>query len=281
MPADASAYLRDLLARYGLESLTDWMLDLIRQGGEQVDENVLIQQLRERPEYKTRFAAIEQRRQAGLPAISEADVLNYENTARQMFRAVGLPPGFYDQPEDFVDLLVKDVSPAELQGRIEDGWVRVAQQDPNVRAAFAEWFGPQSDAALAAVFLDPDKALPVLQKQVAAAEIGGLGRNFGFGDFTVDQALGVAAGNPGLSTSGVNQALGRLAAVRPVFSETASRRERGDDLVAGREGLAYAFDTGDAERVRTRIRQRLAEFGGGSRAASGQRGLVGLGSAGQ
>lgn len=273
----AKAYLEQLLGQWGLGSLADWAYRMLT---EDRSEDEIIQLLRQRNEYKDRFKAIVQRVAAGLPALSEADVLNYENTARGLFRSSGLPPGFYDDPDDFVDLLVKDVSSAELQTRIEDGFVRVTSADPSIRAVFGEWFGASGDAALASIFLDPARALPALQRQVATAEIGGVSRNFGFG-FSQGAAAGLAARLGGRTDiGGISQGFERLASVRPVFQETVSRRERGDDLLAEGAGADFAFGTGDGERVRARIRQRVSELSGGSgRVASSQRGLIGAGSA--
>lgn len=276
---NASGYLQGLLDSYGLGGLSDWLMEQIRLG---VEEDEIIQGLRQQPLYKERFKAIEQRRLLGLPALSETEVIDYENTARGMFRSSGLPEGFYDQFDDFTAFLVNDVSIAELSSRVEDGYVRVANADPSIRAAWTEWFGSQQagDAALAAIFLDHERALPLLQRQVAAAEIGGIARNFNFGDINQEQAFDLTGKlDPGVTRAEINRGMTRLAEVRPVFQETVSRRENGDDLQAGREGLAYAFETGDAERVRNRIRQRLADFSGGTKAAMSQRGMIGTGTA--
>jgi hypothetical protein len=267
--SSALAYLRGLLESWGLGSLTDWAYGLLVDD-RSADE--IVQQLRDRQEYKDRFKAIIQRRDAGLPAISEAEVLDYERTARGMFRAAGLPDGFYDSPDDYTALLVADVSASELQTRIQDGFVRVANADPSIRAYFAEAFGADGDGALAAAFLDPGRALPLLQRQVAAAELGGLGANFGF-EIGTGRALETVTRTGPMSQDQIAGGFQRLAQVRPVFQETLSER---DDYTAAGEGLDFAFDTGSAERIRGRIQQRLAVLGGGSgRVAQGQRGLLG------
>jgi hypothetical protein len=277
MPSEngADAMVRELLRDFGLEDLTDELLRWIREGLDPGSDE-FYQRLRATERYQQRFRANEERRAAGLTVLSERQILDFENTARSMLRANGLPQGFYDDPDDFVTLLVNDVSPAELQTRIEDGYVRVAQH-PEIRAVYGEWFGANGDSALAATFLDPQKALPLLEKEVAAAELGGVGRVFGFNVQQGDAFATATTAGP-MSRDALNSGFQRLAQVRGLFQETLS--ERGDDLVAEREGLGFAFDVGDAERVRGRVRQRLADLSGGTgRVASGQRGMIGTGSA--
>lgn len=266
------AFLQRILDSYGLGELSGWARDQIIAGH---SPDWVALELRNQPAFQRRFAAIVQRQQAGLNPISPEDVLTYETQARQLMRAAGMPPGFFDSPDDFVSLLVGDVSISEVADRINEGYIHVANEDPSVRQAFASMFGPDGDGALAAMFLDKDKALPTLLKQVAAAQFGGAGARFGF---VIDRDTALKAGGLGMAGQ-AQQGFSQLAQLRPLFDETISERT---DLRAEKEGLDAVFDLGDgsgAAATRTRQKQRTADFGGSSGTSISRTGAAGLGAA--
>jgi hypothetical protein len=88
-------------------------------------------------------------------------------------RAAGLPAQFYDNWSDFSDIIAKGVSVSELGQRVNDAYARVAQAPPEIRQLMGDYYGPYSDGALAALVLDANKALPLINQEVAAAETGG------------------------------------------------------------------------------------------------------------
>lgn len=274
---DAYAYLTAVLSSYGLSSLSSWAWDQIINGA---GNEEILQRLRDTTEFKTRFKAIVQREQAGLPPMSPAEVVAYENQAAQLMRAAGLPPGFYDSPDDFADLMgAKNVSMAELSDRINQGYARVANTDPYVRQAFADLFGPSGDAALASVFLDADKALPALEQQASAAEFAGTGLQFGF---VVGKDLALSAANANLPSYRVRTDWQAVADMKPLFSSTVG--EGGQPAITPDKGVEAVFGigqnpTGAREQVARRQGQRAADFGGGGGADVGSGGVKGLGKA--
>ena len=92
---DAYGYVADLLARYDLGSLSDWAWQQIVDGrnGEQV-----IQSLRQREEYATRFKGMAIRQANGLPAVSEGEYIAYERQAQQLMRRRGDAARILGQP---------------------------------------------------------------------------------------------------------------------------------------------------------------------------------------
>ncbi|MGA1038325.1 MAG: hypothetical protein ACO3VQ_11000, partial [Ilumatobacteraceae bacterium] len=165
-----SAYdvINDLLRMYGLEELTTFVGNIITQS-DVVDTNVLLGEIRQQPQYQQRFAANEARRRAGLNVLSEQQYLALENTYRQYMRASGLPANFYDSNEDFQNLIANDVSPGEFAERVNQGYEAVRFADPTVIAQMQELYGV-SEGDLAAYFLDPEKATPVLLQRAQAAQ---------------------------------------------------------------------------------------------------------------
>jgi len=164
---DAFLALETVFKQYGLESLAGKIYDYVKNGYSSDTIAILLQ---DTPEYKKRFAANEARAKAGLPVLSPADYLNTENAYRQAMRQSGLPEGFYDSTDDFTDWIAKDVSPTELQSRVDLATQATALSNPYYKQALAQ-IGID-DGHLAAYFLDPDRALPFLQKSAATAQIG-------------------------------------------------------------------------------------------------------------
>lgn len=250
----ADAYLRNLLREYGLESLTEWALSALRRG---LSAEQIVQEMRNTPEFKDRFPAIEARKAAGLPPISPGEYVQYEREARQTMMEFGLPADFYNSTDDFTRLLVADVSPNELRSRVESGYNRMMMAPPEVRDVFNDWFGVNGNSALAAFFLDPDRAKPVIMKMAEQAFVGGTGRRFGF---EIDPSVAAQV----VSTGGSGQApdaFSGLAEARAYFDETISETQ---DLRAEDEGVraAFSLDGEAAQTVRRRQEQRAAQFGG-------------------
>lgn len=257
---NASAYLQAVLDQYGLGSLTDWAFGALKRG---LSAEQILQEMRATTEFKARFPAIAQREQAGLPALSPGEYVSYEKAATQMMRDAGLPSGFWDQPSDFTDLLAKDVSQAELQDRINQGFNRMQFQVPEeVRTVFHDWFGPQGEGALAAFFLDPDRAKPVLMEMANKAFVGGYGKRFGF-DVGQDTATQIVQSG---RTDQAPQAFEQLDQARSYFDETISEKT---DLTQ-EQGVRSAFGLdGDATRaVQQRQQERQAQFQGNTNAGA-------------
>ncbi|MGA4923326.1 hypothetical protein, partial [Bacillus subtilis] len=68
------------------------------------------------------------------------------------FQAAGLPKDFYDSPTDFSALIGKFANPMQIADRTVAAYKQVSTAAPEVRSAFADFFGPVGDHALAAFF---------------------------------------------------------------------------------------------------------------------------------
>lgn len=276
---DVKAYIRNLFTNYGLPaSLADWAYTVLVEGASGTE---MVQRMYDRPEFRTRFQALfEYRKQwPDAPAISPSEILEYERQGAELMRAAGMPPSFYDHWSDFVKPISQRVSMAELGERVNEGFVRVAMAPRTVRQAFTSFFGPSGDAALAAYFLDPGKALPALRLQVQASEAAGAGLNFGF-VLNRDRAKDIAAA--GYDFAAAQDRFANLSSTRPIFQETLGEAAVGDDLDALDEGVSAMFGLeggGDAlQAIEQRKDRRTADFeGGGGAAGNPTEGARGLG----
>lgn len=268
---DAFSILAQTLAMYGLGSLADWAWGelLLNKSA-----NEIILDLYQTPEFKQRFPAIDARRAAGLPALSPAEYIAYENQATQLMRAAGFPPSFWDQPEDFTGLLSKDVSLSELSQRVNLYQRAVYQEPVEVRTALQQIYGIDA-GSMAAFLADPARALPIIQQQLDAAAISGQSQIQHFGPLTQTEAERLAS--LGVTEQQAAQGFGQVTQAAELFTQLPGEaaggpgRDQALGLVAGDVGALSAIDA--------QARKRKGVFGSGGGYASTPTGLTGLGSA--
>ena len=257
--------LREEFTRYGLQDLVGDTQALAIEG---VSPAEFTLRLRQTPTYQARFSANADRIKAGYRSLSEAEYVTLEDQYQRTMRQYGLPESFYKtgtagrQPE-LEKFLAGDVSPAELEDRIQLGVNRVQNASPEVLATLEQFYPGVNKSNLLAYMLDPKKALPDIQRQVQAAEIGGAARLSGLSTNLADAQY--------LASFGVDQAQARTG-----YQQIAGGLERGGQLANIYGQTPYTqttaeqevFGTGGAADAR-RKRQKIsgleqATFGGQS-----------------
>ena len=162
-----------LLSDYGLTGLSSFVYDMVFKedvmNGREVLARIRADQGEAGQIYRKRFAGNYARRDAGLNVLSEDDYIAMETSFSRIMRAAGLPSGFYDSPDDFAALIGGDVSAAELSSRVNDGYLAVQQANPQVINEMRRLYGVD-DSMLAAYFLDPAKATPMLLRQARSSD---------------------------------------------------------------------------------------------------------------
>lgn len=247
---DAYALLTNLFGSYGLGSLGGKIFDYIQKGYSADTISILLQ---DTPEYKQRFAGNDMRRQKGLPVLSPAEYLSVESSYRQLMKQAGLPEGFYDQASDFNDFIGKDVAPTEVKARIDLASQATALAQPAFKEALQKMYG-LTEGQLTAYFLDEDKALPILQKQAAAATIGAeaLKRGLSISEKAEQYALG------GVTQEQAAQAYGSIAQQLPDYATFAS--SFGEQVGQGDFERAIFGDGVSGQEDPTRKLERLASW---------------------
>jgi hypothetical protein len=259
--------LKEEFTRYGLEGLIGDTKALAIEG---VSPAEFTLRLRKTKTYTDRFKANEARITAGYRSLSEAEYLALEDGYQKLMRAYGLPESFYKtetgtagrQPE-LEKFIAGDVSTAELEDRIQLGVNRVQNASPEVLSTLEQFYPGVNKSNLLAYMLDPKKALPDIQRQVQAAEIGGAARLSGLSTNLADAQY--------LASYGVDQAQARTG-----YQQIAGGLERGGQLANIYGQTPYTqttaeqevFSTGGAADAR-RKRQKIsgleqATFGGQS-----------------
>jgi len=265
---NAYAVLTATFKQYGIDTLAPKILDYVTQGYQSDTISLLLQ---DTPEYKTRFIANDARVKAGLPVLSPADYINNENAYRQYMAAAGLPKGFYDQQADFTKFIASDVSPTELNNRIQTAATIIQNTNPMVTQSLKQYYGLSQGDMIAHV-LDPEVSRPLIQKQVASAQIGaaaqaqGLGVNATTAENLYGQGISQAQAQQGFANVALNQTpMQKLAAM---YGGDAA--VQGQNLVAstfGTAGSAYA-----EQQIKALTTRETSAFGGSAGAGKGSLG---------
>lgn len=261
----AQGIIKTFLAKYGLGELADWAWGLYTQGNS-IEEIMLA--LREQPAYRARFPAMEQLAQQG-HAITEQEYIQYEQTVMGLSRNWGLPGGMYDTPEGIADLLVKNVSAAEVNARLRIAAAAVYTAPPEVRQEMQRLFN-LDPGDMVGYWLDPDKALPLLEQKYQAAEVAGAAAQQKL-QVSLDEAMRLAQN--GVTYDRAVEGFGQVAttgALAAGAGETADQAAR----------TAAVFGDAAAQQKVQRVQAgRKAAFSGGGSAVETAQGVSGLGGA--
>lgn len=272
---DAKQIIKSQLERYGLGSLTDRAWGLLSNETISADAgiDVIGDALRDTTEFQTRFSGNAARLKAGLPELSVTEYIGLEKGYEAAMRGSGLPAGFYDNPTDFANFISSNTSVAEVQSRVNDGYKAVADANPQVIAQMKELYGV-GDGELAAYFLDPAKATPILVRQARAAQISAEGKRQAGIQLSASDAEALARED--VTAAEAQKAFGEVNQQQELYNPL-----QGEQGISQQEAIGAALGTDQAarQRVETRKRQRQAGFAGGGSFATSQTGMSGLGQA--
>jgi hypothetical protein len=259
---NAFGIVNTFLQRAGLQGLETQIRSLLAQGIE--DSDAILFNLRETQQFQTRFKANAARARLGLPELDPATYIGLEQQYRSTLVANRLPSNFYDSPDDFEKLIEGDVSPAEFQSRIDQGFARVRDADPAVLNTLRQFYPEvgNDESSLAAYFIDPTRAATALQRQVEAARIGARGREQGrlqFGAATAEDL--VARGYTAEQAQGAFERAGQLAGLyEEMGGEQGLTQEQ-------KVGAALGFDVEAQLELERRRAQRVGQFQAGGQFA--------------
>lgn len=261
---DAYLALKSLFDSYGLGSLADKIYNYVKNG-ESADTISI--QLQDTPEYKERFAGNEERKKNGLPVLSPAEYLATEASYKQIMAQAGMPTGFYDQNSDFNNWIGKNISPSEIQSRVDMATQATILSNPEYRKALNAM--GIDDAHITAYFLDTTKALPYLQKAAATAQIGAeaLRNNLQFDQGYAEQlaTMGISADSARQGYQQIAGELDTMKALGSIYGEDWNQKTS-EAATFGTKGGAEA--QGKQRRL---LSQERGAFGGreGSAASGG------------
>ena len=221
---------------------------------------------------------------------SPREYLEREGKMKQWFNQYGLDAFAVNLDNVVAESFISSVGDAELLERMQTASRLIYEAPQEVKQTFEDWYGPASDAALMAAFLDPDdqvfgndwKSLTTLKNQAETAEIGGWSRMYMDLDSPIDKAQAEAIGKLGLQQSQIWSKFGSIKEQENLFLEKQGEMDLTMEGagVAAEFGIDYDTMSGQdlANMLDRRLQRRTGQFrGGGGAIVSGTR--TGLGSA--
>lgn len=262
-PTRESAYAiaSDMASRWGLGSDAGSMLATMSM--EYTDPNVLLAKFRDTDMYNRRFPVQKMLLAQGKAVYDEGQLIGMERSYSEALKQAGIPQGFYDDPRDFAQWIVNDVSPVEVSERATMA-VDVAKNMPNeVTQAFKEFYGI-GESELATYFLDPKKGKDFLERRYKAAQIGGEAI---MQDLDYGAAASMDAAKAGVTA---REARGAMTSAAMETDEMAQLgaidgvRVTDQNLVNEQLGIAKASTVERTRRLRSKERARFAGQGAGT-----------------
>lgn len=258
----AFTQLKTWLDQYGLGSLSGKLQEMITAG--QTDAATLQLELQETNEWKQRFKGNEILRQKGLGVLSPAEYLNLERSYASVMRQFGMPAGFYDKTEDFVNFIGNGVSPTELAERASAAKELVSQVDPAQRQLLSSMYGV-GEGDIAAYFLDAKKAQPILQKQLSAVQTGAAAQRAGIVADFADATRFERLNDQGVGAEQAAQGYGQIAQEMDTLTNLSKIWGGGDEWTLDDAEDATFFGNAAATQERRRlVQQERAAFSGAS-----------------
>ena len=126
--------------------------------------------LQQSPAYEARFSGNKTRLANGLKVLSPAEYIATENSYDQVLKTAGFPAGYSNQGK-WADFIANDMSPAELKDRTDVAAKSLANKDPFYTSTLQGYYGLSAGDMIAHA-LDPQAALPLLQRQQQSAQFG-------------------------------------------------------------------------------------------------------------
>ena len=264
----AHAVITDFLHGYGLDSLGTWAWQRYKAGD---SIRQIMGDMKSQPAYIARFPAMAALAQQG-NAISAQDYINYENGLRELIHRYQIPAGMYDTPEKIGNLLTNRVSLAEAKDRMDIAAAASFSAPIEVRNALRDNYGIQG-GDLVGYWLDPDRALPLIEQQYKSAQVTGAAY---LSNVVTDKATAERLAAQGVDYNQAVQGFGNVKS-----QEDLTHTLQGGGGVSQDQLIGAQFGNGEAANaVEMEARRRAAQYAGGEGgAAASNTGVSGLRSA--
>lgn len=253
------------LQSWGLGTLASDLKNLILKGDTSPDTLALA--LSQTDAYKQRFAGNAERVKNGLSELTPAQYIAVEEQYQNVLQSYGLPKGFYDSHEDFVDLIGKNIDPTELQSRAQIAHDYFTNAPAATKALWSSYGFTSGDVI--AGLLDPNVATKVLEDRANQVGIGGAAAAQGLG---VNQIRAQQLQQAGVTLAGAQKAYAQIAAALPTdqaiahrFGTTFDQTQEENDLLLGQSDATI--------KRQTLYNEEQALFKGGSGADSNALGV--------
>lgn len=241
--------------------------------------------------YKTRFAANEIIRkrmadgkgQPGDRLLNPAEYVRTEDAYREIMSEAGLPPGFYDQPEDFTKFIAEySTSVAEITERVNIAKSALQNADVNIKNALKDYYG-LTESDMVAYLLDSERAFDVINSRLkyttaqaremyTSAEVGGAALRAGMTGIGRGFAEEITKAGKAPEAERAFQNVARTQEDYERLMSLAGREAGKEDLAREALGLAGGTEVAlEARRLASKERARFAQRGAVDRTSLGRR----------
>lgn len=277
------ASLTAMLSRYDMVGIVE-QIKRIRKKYPQIKSDDILTMIQFDSEYNApylaRFAGNAELLKKGKRTLTMGEYLSNEQAYEKVFKAYDVKN--LSNRGSYAKLIAGEVSPEEAGDRVNLGYTRVLN-DKDTLESFKKYYPQLSTGDIIGAMLDPETQLPLLQKKVTAAEIGGAAtaRAFALSEeqaMELGSSFGVdkAEAQKGFQEIGLMGELGAyLPGEIPVSPDDTSGIVTKDEML----GVTFKKDTKATQKVRKVAGKRVAEFEAGGEFAASQGGVTGLGSA--
>ena len=271
----AKTIVASFLKDAGMESLAGDVWSKWATGG---TSDQIIEYIRQSPQYAERFPAMAALNKAGRN-ISEAAYIAKETSDIEMMKQYGIPDAISGNRKLLGSLIENNVNLVTLQKRLMAAQDTVLSFDPNIVKYGKDVYG-LDEGSLMAWALAPEIALPVIEQQAKAIQIGGaaLAAGLKLGEITKTEAETLAA-------AGVTQDVAKQGFTN--VAQMGQYKQQLPGLVNPAETLTneelinaqFAVSPEAILKLQKAKQTKAAEFAQGGQFAATQSGVTGIGSA--
>lgn len=181
-PGDLAAIA--VLRAVGVEGLVDVMASIRKMYPDISSEDALMLAKfdpRFNAPYMNRFSGNQLRMQKGLAPLDDKEYLANEAAYEKVFKAYGIPK--FANRAKYAELIGANKDPVEVGEVVAMGYSRIVKGASQTREALRQLHPEITDGDILAYAIDPVNELPVIQRKIQAAEIGGaaLAQNLSIG----------------------------------------------------------------------------------------------------
>lgn len=226
--------------------------------------------------WNARFSGNVAREKAGLTPLSPADYISTENSYKAVMARAGLDAAHMD-PTKLGALIGADVSPDEVNQRVNAAMAAVTAEDPFVKQQLNQQFG-LTNGDLVGHLLDPTTQASVIANKVTAAQVGAEASRAGT-DINAANAYALAV--QGVTQAQAQQGFSSIAQQLPGTQALANRYAGYTDqggvgaaLQTATFGIPGSQTQAQAEAELKRLQtQEVSAFSGSSGAGKGSLGI--------
>jgi len=223
-------------------------------------------------EWQARFSGNQLRMANGLDPLPASQYIANEQSYKQVMQMAGLPASTLSN-DVLGKLMAQDVSPAEVQTRVNAALQAVQSEDPFVIQQLQTQHG-MTLGSIALHLLDPTIAASVIQQQVAAAQIGAEAARVGS---NINQDYAMKLAGQGVTQGQAQQGFQSIATQQAALQAVANQSPAflpagaiGGALQTATFGTPGAQDYATAQAELARVKAAAANpFGGSSGVSKG------------